>query len=180
MQGHVHLARPGQKKKQGRNLLRKWRWVEAVQGSDKFRLQLRLGPTKLLLCVFREKESFHAKPYVVVSPTDWIFNVTLTASCMHERADAYVCMHIYVYVCVYVYIYVYIYIHTYICIYVYMYMYICIYMRGGFIFRNRGPSLKIHHGQCLTSMCSLRCRQAGLGGDGSCEWVFSSCLQHEL
>jgi hypothetical protein len=25
-------------------------------------------------------------------------------------------------------------------------------MRGGFIFRNRGPSLKVHHGQCLTSM----------------------------
>jgi hypothetical protein len=27
-------------------------------------------------------------------------------------------------------------------------------MRGGFIFRNRGPSLKVHHGQCLTSMTS--------------------------
>jgi hypothetical protein len=25
-------------------------------------------------------------------------------------------------------------------------------VRGGFIFRNRGPSLKVHHGQCLTSM----------------------------
>ncbi len=25
-------------------------------------------------------------------------------------------------------------------------------MRGGFIFRNRGPSLKVHHCQCLTSM----------------------------
>jgi hypothetical protein len=25
-------------------------------------------------------------------------------------------------------------------------------MRGGFIFRNRGPSLKVHRGQCLTSM----------------------------
>jgi hypothetical protein len=25
-------------------------------------------------------------------------------------------------------------------------------MRGGFIFHNRGPSLKVHHGQCLTSM----------------------------
>ena len=22
-------------------------------------------------------------------------------------------------------------------------------MRGGFIFRNGGPSLKVHHGQCL-------------------------------
>ena len=26
------------------------------------------------------------------------------------------------------------------------------YMRGGFIFRNRGPLLKVHHSQCLTSM----------------------------
>ncbi len=25
-------------------------------------------------------------------------------------------------------------------------------MRVGFIFRNQGPSLKVHHGQCLTSM----------------------------
>jgi hypothetical protein len=25
-------------------------------------------------------------------------------------------------------------------------------MRGGFVFRNRRPSLKAHHGQCLTSM----------------------------
>ncbi len=25
-------------------------------------------------------------------------------------------------------------------------------MRGGFILRNRGPSLEVHHGQCLTSM----------------------------
>ena len=25
-------------------------------------------------------------------------------------------------------------------------------MRVGFIFRSRGPSLKVHHGQCLTSM----------------------------
>jgi hypothetical protein len=25
-------------------------------------------------------------------------------------------------------------------------------MRGGFIFRSRGPSLKVHHGQCLTSV----------------------------
>jgi hypothetical protein len=25
-------------------------------------------------------------------------------------------------------------------------------MRGGIIFRNRGPSLKVHHGQCLASM----------------------------
>jgi hypothetical protein len=25
-------------------------------------------------------------------------------------------------------------------------------MRGGFIFRNQGPSLKVHHGQCVTSM----------------------------
>jgi hypothetical protein len=25
-------------------------------------------------------------------------------------------------------------------------------MRGGFIFRNRGPSLKVHRGQCLKSM----------------------------
>ncbi len=25
-------------------------------------------------------------------------------------------------------------------------------MRGGFIFRSRGPWLKVHHGQCLTSM----------------------------
>jgi hypothetical protein len=29
-------------------------------------------------------------------------------------------------------------------------------MRGGFIFRNRGPSLKVHHGQHLTSMRSMR------------------------
>ena len=25
-------------------------------------------------------------------------------------------------------------------------------MRGGIVFRNRGPSLKVHHGQCPTSM----------------------------
>jgi hypothetical protein len=25
-------------------------------------------------------------------------------------------------------------------------------MGGGFIFRNRGPSLKVHRGQCFTSM----------------------------
>jgi hypothetical protein len=25
-------------------------------------------------------------------------------------------------------------------------------MRGGIIFRNRGPSLKVHHGQCPTRM----------------------------
>jgi hypothetical protein len=25
-------------------------------------------------------------------------------------------------------------------------------MRGGFIFRNWGPSLEVHRGQCLTSM----------------------------
>ncbi len=25
-------------------------------------------------------------------------------------------------------------------------------MRGGFVFRNQGPSLKVHRGQCLTSM----------------------------
>jgi hypothetical protein len=25
-------------------------------------------------------------------------------------------------------------------------------MRGGFIARNRGPLLKVHHGHCLTSM----------------------------
>ncbi len=29
-------------------------------------------------------------------------------------------------------------------------------IRGGFIFRNRGPSLKVHHGQCLTSMTIIK------------------------
>jgi hypothetical protein len=32
-------------------------------------------------------------------------------------------------------------------------------MRGGFIFRSRGPSLKVHHGQCLTSMTKLQHRE---------------------
>jgi hypothetical protein len=26
------------------------------------------------------------------------------------------------------------------------------FMRDGLIFRSRGPSLEVHHGQCLTSM----------------------------
>jgi hypothetical protein len=77
--------------------------------------------------------------------------------------------------CMYIYIYMYIlymgvvmpcyYVCTYIYIYIYVYLiYGCSNalllcsmrpmrsMRGGLIFRNRGPSLKVHHGQCLTSM----------------------------
>jgi hypothetical protein len=30
-------------------------------------------------------------------------------------------------------------------------------MRGVLIFRSRGPSLQVHHGQCLTSMCMAHC-----------------------
>jgi hypothetical protein len=81
----------------------------------------------------------------------------------HMRINFGLDMHLYIYVYVFVYLYLYIYMYIYIYIYIYIYMYVCIYiyihtmrsmrsMRGGFIFRNRGPSLKVHHGQCLTSM----------------------------
>jgi hypothetical protein len=44
-------------------------------------------------------------------------------------------------------------------------------IRGAFIFRNRGPSLKVHHGpgQCLTSMSKQRAaRQGSLPGMSVC------------
>jgi hypothetical protein len=42
-------------------------------------------------------------------------------------------------------------------------------MRGEFFFRNRGPSVKVHHGQCLTSMAQValsRVRAGMLGEAG--------------
>jgi hypothetical protein len=36
-------------------------------------------------------------------------------------------------------------------------------MRGGIIFRNRGPSLKVHHGQCLTRMTKYDTLRKGPG-----------------